>query len=63
MAGMSEKNKSLTHDTDGMEDNFSNNSALPQERLHRVFTELLPSNDRGIHRQTHRLSFDKTKTA
>jgi hypothetical protein len=28
-----------------------------------VFTELLPSNDRGIHRQTHRLSFDKTQTA
>jgi hypothetical protein len=27
-----------------------------------VFTELLPSNDRGIHRQTHRLSFDKTRT-
>jgi hypothetical protein len=27
-----------------------------------VFTELLPSNDSGIHRQTHRLSFNKTRT-
>jgi hypothetical protein len=27
-----------------------------------VFTETLPSNDRWIHRQTHRLSFDKTRT-
>jgi hypothetical protein len=28
-----------------------------------VFTELLPINDRGIHRQNHRLFFDKTRTA
>jgi hypothetical protein len=26
------------------------------------FTELLLSNDTGIHRRTHRLSFDKTRT-
>jgi hypothetical protein len=28
-----------------------------------VFTKLLPSNDRGIYREAHRLSFDKTRTA
>jgi hypothetical protein len=28
-----------------------------------VFTELLPNNDTRIHRQTHRLYFDKTRTA
>jgi hypothetical protein len=28
-----------------------------------VFTELLPTNDRGIHRQTHTLSFHNTWTA
>jgi hypothetical protein len=28
-----------------------------------VFTELLPRNDRGIHRQAHRLSFHKTRTS
>jgi hypothetical protein len=28
-----------------------------------VFTVPLPNNDWGIHRQTHRLSFDKTQTA
>jgi hypothetical protein len=28
-----------------------------------VFTELLPTNDRGIHRQIHRLLFGKTRTA
>jgi hypothetical protein len=28
-----------------------------------VFTEPLPSNNRGIHRQTHRLSFDMTRSA
>jgi hypothetical protein len=28
-----------------------------------VFTKPLPSNDGGIHRQTHRLSFDSTNKA
>jgi hypothetical protein len=28
-----------------------------------IFIMLLPSNDRGIHGQTHRLAFDKTRTA
>jgi hypothetical protein len=28
-----------------------------------VFNELLPSNKRGIHRQTHRLSLDKRRTS
>jgi hypothetical protein len=44
---------------DCIENDPSNNSSWPRD----VFTELLPSNDRGIHRQTHRLSLDKTWTA
>jgi hypothetical protein len=45
---------------------------LIQRGLHRkrrlqqffvVFTDLLPSNDGGIHRQTHRLSLDKIQSA
>jgi hypothetical protein len=44
---------------DRIENDVSNKSSLPQERL----SEMLPSNDRGLHRQTHRLSFDKTRTA
>jgi hypothetical protein len=37
---------------------------MPPTFLHccgNVFTELLPSSDRGIHRQNHRLTFDNTQ--
>jgi hypothetical protein len=40
----------LWYDTNRTENDVFNNSSLRGN----VFTELLPSNDRGIHRQTHR---------
>jgi hypothetical protein len=43
---------------DRIENDASNKSSLPRERL----SDMLPSNGR-IHRQNHRLSFDKTGTA
>jgi hypothetical protein len=55
------KNYSSTfpsYDTHCIANDASNNSSLPWE----VFTKMLPSNDGGIHRQTHRLSIDKGRT-